>query len=81
MALLDLKTDLSKIRSDSFTSDIENKSKGIASGLNLDFASFRPIQDKIKEGVPQPNLKFGGSLDKPTPTVPTSMPGTPEKLQ
>ena len=79
MALLDLKTDLSKIRSDSFTSDIENKSKGIASGLNLDFASFRPIQDKIKEGVPQPNLKFGGSLDKPTPTVPTSMPGTPEK--
>ena len=79
MALLDLKTDLSKIRSDSFTSDIENKSKGIASGLNLDFASLRPIQDKIKEGVPQPNLKFGGSLDKPTPTVPTSMPGTPEK--
>ena len=79
MALLDLKTDLSKLRRDSFTSDIENKSKGIASGLNLDFGSFQPIEDKFKEGVPQPNLDFGGSLDKPTPTVPTSIPGTPEK--
>ena len=79
MALLDLKTDLSKLKRDSFTSDIENKSKGIASGINLDFGSFQPIEDKFKEGVPQPNLDFGGSLDKPTPTVPTSMPGTPEK--
>ena len=79
MALVDLKTDLSKLKRDSFTSDIENKSKGIASGLNLDFGSFQPIHDKFKEGVPQPNLDFGGSLDKPTPTVPTSMPGTPEK--
>ena len=80
MALLDLKTDLSKFKRDSFTSDIENKSKGIASGLNLDFGSFQPIEDKFKEGVPQPNLDFGGSLDKPTPTVPTSIPGTPDKL-
>ena len=79
MALVDLKTDLSKLKRDSFTSDIENKSKGIASGLNLDFGSFQPIENKFKEGVPQPNLDFGGSLDKPTPTVPTSMPGTPEK--
>ena len=80
MALVDLKTDLSKFKRDSFTSDIENKSKGITSGLNLDFGSFQPIENKFKEGVPQPNLDFGGSLDKPTPTVPTSMPGTPEKL-
>ena len=80
MALVDLKSDLSKFKRDSFTSDIENKSKGIASGLNLDFASMRQLEDKFKEGVPQPNLDFGGSLDKPTPTVPTSMPGTPDKL-
>jgi len=80
VALLDLKTDLSKLKRDSFTSDIENKSKGIASRLNLDFGSFQPIEDKFKEGVPQPNLDFGGSLDKPTPTVPTSIPGTPDKL-
>ena len=50
MALLDLKTDLSKLKRDSFTSDIENKSKGIASGLNLDFGKFQPIEDKFKAG-------------------------------
>jgi hypothetical protein len=80
VALVDLKSDLSKFKRDSFTSDIENKSKGIASGLNLDFASMRQLEDKFKEGVPQPNLDFGGSLDKPTPTVPTSIPGIPDKL-